>query len=463
MSSAIGVSSNDDLYTNYLAMNTASTAAGFPRYSSFIGYNDDVFTTIYTANTQSTPLVRMYIAPVTTRPSVNFGVDTLTANCIPFKVKFRDSTCLEAQITSWDWDFGDGNSSNLQHPTHIYNDFGNHSVSLTIVDKNGFTETLTKNNYINLIGSIDGRDTSICSGQTIDLSTLIKGTPLNNLEYGISFGNYRMPSIQTLFKTSTFFVRDSNTATMCVDTTKIMITIHEQPSITGRDTIVMIGQSINLSTLLNEPVLGTLNFGTVLGIYDLPNPIFPVTTQTFIIRDSIENDVGCKDTAKIVVNIPLVDLSLVDIDGNGTPDITDPCNCFDPQNVRKSADGQTKVTLFHDFVIIHNGGFGQTWILDVINTGAVLQKNGVPIPVNTPLTDLGGGAYRLDFWHKPNIGFNASFRRLSDNTTESIGNSCQEQACIIIPTFSQWGLFIFGLLVLNLGLTIIYRIGFSIP
>lgn len=281
------------------------------------------------------------------------------------------------------------------------------------------------------------------------------------MEYGTSFGIYDNSNIQTLVKTTTFFVRDSNRITNCSDTTKIIVTVNQQPNITGRDTTIMIGQSVDLSTLLNESILGSLDFGTMLGTYGLSNPISPITTQTYIIRDSIENNIGCKDTAKVVVNIPLANLSLVDIDGNGTPDITDPCNCFDPQNVRKSADGQTKVTLFHDFVIIHNGGIGQAWVLDVINAGAVLQKDGTPFSINTPLTDLGDGTYRLDFWHKPDIGFNASFRRLSDNATETIGNSCQEQACIIIPTFNQWGLLIFGLLILNLCLTIIYRVDSS--
>lgn len=58
---------------------------------------------------------------------------------------------------------------------------------------------------------------------------------------------------------------------------------------------------------------------------------------------------------------------------------------------------------------------------------------------------------------------NATFRRLSDNHMETVGGSCDGQACIIIPTMSQWGLVIFALLILNLGVFLINFIGIALP
>jgi photosystem II stability/assembly factor-like uncharacterized protein len=50
-------------------------------------------------------------------------------------------------ITSWLWNFGDGNTSTIQHPSHIYQQAGNYTVSLTV--DNGTTQiTETKTNYI---------------------------------------------------------------------------------------------------------------------------------------------------------------------------------------------------------------------------------------------------------------------------------------------------------------------------
>jgi PKD repeat protein len=43
-------------------------------------------------------------------------------------VQFRDET---EGATSWSWDFGDGGSSGLQNPSHLYADYGNYNVCLT--------------------------------------------------------------------------------------------------------------------------------------------------------------------------------------------------------------------------------------------------------------------------------------------------------------------------------------------
>jgi PKD repeat protein len=39
-------------------------------------------------------------------------------------------------ITSWFWDFGDGNNSSLQHPTHTYATTGAKTVCLTVTGVN---------------------------------------------------------------------------------------------------------------------------------------------------------------------------------------------------------------------------------------------------------------------------------------------------------------------------------------
>lgn len=43
--------------------------------------------------------------------------------------------------SAWYWDFGDGNSSTLQNPSHTYNTTGNWNVCLTITSANGCTAT----------------------------------------------------------------------------------------------------------------------------------------------------------------------------------------------------------------------------------------------------------------------------------------------------------------------------------
>ncbi|MCD6572898.1 MAG: right-handed parallel beta-helix repeat-containing protein, partial [Thermoplasmata archaeon] len=52
---------------------------------------------------------------------------------------YDDSIDLDGTITSWLWDFGDGNTSNEQNPEHSYGNNGNYTVTLNVWDNEGNT------------------------------------------------------------------------------------------------------------------------------------------------------------------------------------------------------------------------------------------------------------------------------------------------------------------------------------
>lgn len=67
----------------------------------------------------------------------------------PLNVQFTDHST--GTITSWLWDFGDGSSSVLQNPAHIYTNSGQYTVSLYVTDDTS-SDTETKDQYINVTG-----------------------------------------------------------------------------------------------------------------------------------------------------------------------------------------------------------------------------------------------------------------------------------------------------------------------
>ena len=67
-------------------------------------------------------------------------------SCVAGPVQFFDRTIIgDNPITSWFWEFGDGETSDEQNPAHLYQDPGNHEVTLTVVDERGCQDFV---NYI---------------------------------------------------------------------------------------------------------------------------------------------------------------------------------------------------------------------------------------------------------------------------------------------------------------------------
>ncbi len=74
-----------------------------------------------------------------------------TIGRVPMIVLFTDLSTGGA--STWSWDYGDGQFSTDQNPTHTYNNSGTYTVALTISD--GTSEiTATKDNYITVLDSI---------------------------------------------------------------------------------------------------------------------------------------------------------------------------------------------------------------------------------------------------------------------------------------------------------------------
>ncbi len=70
-----------------------------------------------------------------------------TSGIKPLDVTFSDAST--GNVTSWLWDFGDGNSSTQQNPTHTYVDGGLFTVSLTVTGPTG-SNTSTLTDYVDV-------------------------------------------------------------------------------------------------------------------------------------------------------------------------------------------------------------------------------------------------------------------------------------------------------------------------
>ena len=86
----------------------------------------------------------------------NFGAD-FTANptygTAPLTVQFTDTSTTEWSV--WNWDFGDGETSVIKNPSHVYETSGTYTVKMTVGSMSGYY-TVTKEGYITVTGSGGG-------------------------------------------------------------------------------------------------------------------------------------------------------------------------------------------------------------------------------------------------------------------------------------------------------------------
>ncbi|HEX2629999.1 MAG TPA: PKD domain-containing protein, partial [Chitinophagaceae bacterium] len=83
---------------------------------------------------------------VIAQPVIDFIADDSTSCTAPFTVQFTDRSPTVG--TSWLWDFGDGNTSTQQNPSHTYTAVGNYTVTLTATMAGGCSGSFTKTQYI---------------------------------------------------------------------------------------------------------------------------------------------------------------------------------------------------------------------------------------------------------------------------------------------------------------------------
>ena len=114
-------------------------------------------------------------------------VSSVSSGCTPLKIYFTvDTTTVNYPVSSWSWDFGDGNTSKLRDPVYTYKTGGTYSVSLFVVFSSSCSATYSLDHTIIVF------DSPVAD---FDLEAVIAGNYISS----IRFYNYSQDAIAYLW------------------------------------------------------------------------------------------------------------------------------------------------------------------------------------------------------------------------------------------------------------------------
>ncbi len=235
----------------------------------------------------------------------------LLRECGQTKVQFTDTTRSFFGVQQWSWNFGDGSTSNVRNPLHVYTSANNWPVQLITRSAVGCLDTANLVLDVPVNNNPQARiisDSIVCANMPINFQSSVVSQDSISM-YLWSFSNnttFSGPSAFTSFSSAGAQTARLVVSTIngCRDTTLRTLTVNPSPVVRANGgRMICKGQPVLLSAT-GASSYSWSNTST-LSCNNCPNPIAltPVTT-TYEVSGS--NAFGCisRDTTQVVVAQP---------------------------------------------------------------------------------------------------------------------------------------------------------------
>lgn len=319
-----------------LSVNFQNTSIGSP--TSFIwSFGDGTFSTqsspshVFTTGINDTTFNVMLIAindcgsdttyfPIYVLPNTvtSFFNTNPTAGCAPLNVQF---TNFSLGSTTYYWNFGDGQVSNAQSPSHVYNGSGNYTAQL--IASNGCawdTSDISITVYPKPNVSFNVQQSALCTNENFIFNNTSQ--QLSNVvwSFGDGTGSTLYNPTHDYLTAGTYTVSLIGTSALngCQDTAYQTVNVIQGPDL-QYDEYVFEGclpQTIQFNELSNTATSAVWNFD------DGTQGIGPSVTHTFTSAGTFspvviaQNTFGCSDTATFTVVVhpnPIASFQLSDV------------------------------------------------------------------------------------------------------------------------------------------------------
>lgn len=169
------------------------------------------------------------------KPTSGFTTPSTVSCRAPFTVNF---TSTSTNASTYNWSFGDGNTSSLANPVHTYNAIGNYNVTLIVTNNLGCSDTLTINDFIKIqppAVSFINLPTSGCRALTVTpLLNLnaIDGVATYNWDFGDGFSTTSPNPVHTYTTVGNYTVTLTITTNGgCTQTLSASVGVGSKPNI----------------------------------------------------------------------------------------------------------------------------------------------------------------------------------------------------------------------------------------
>lgn len=250
-----------------------------------------------------------------TPPNAQFTAAPLVV-CLGQGIHFTNqSTAGSSPITSYAWDFGDGNASTTQNPAHVYSAPGTYTVTLTVQAANGQADFELKSAYVTVHPKPNPNFTVSTNGCSLPVSVTFNNTSTGATSYAWNFGNNQTSTQQaptpvnytsagtynvTLIATNSFGCKDTIVKPIVVSNFQAGITA---PATACQNTPVSITDN---STVGANSWSWTFTGGSPANSSAQNNTVVYSTPGTYTISLSTQNaNLGCSgSTTKQITILP---------------------------------------------------------------------------------------------------------------------------------------------------------------
>jgi gliding motility-associated-like protein len=247
----------------------------------------------------------------------DFSIKTSNSCKAPATVNFLNNSGGVGTF-SYEWDFGDGATSDLSGPSHTYTKDGSYSVRLIVKNSTGCTDTLIKQNVV-ILGNINADfsvPSKVCQDNIVNIANTSKPVPGDILwDFGDGSTSTDSLPIKRYSVTGNFIIKMISNFGACLDSASKTITVLTKPIINftaDKTSDCKAPLTVNFTSNVTGATTYLWDFGDGKTSAD-KNPAHTyLSAGNFTVKLIATNAAGCSDTlikpAYIQIQLPQVNI-----------------------------------------------------------------------------------------------------------------------------------------------------------